>query len=59
MKKVIVIGCPNGGNSAFSRKLDKPTNIPLFYLDMIFHKPDKTVYSREEFDKKIKSDYVI
>ena len=59
MKKVIVIGCPGGGNSAFSRRLDKLTNIPLSYLDMIFHKPDKTVYSREEFDKKIKSDYVI
>lgn len=53
MKKVIVIGCPGSGKSTFSRKLSKITGIPLFYLDMIFHKPDKTIYSEEEFDEKL------
>lgn len=53
MNKVIVIGCPGAGKSTFSRKLSKLTNLPLFYLDMIFHKPDKTIYSREEFDEKL------
>lgn len=54
MKKVIVIGCPGSGKSTFSRKLSKATGIPLFYLDMIHHKPDRTIYSREEFDTKLK-----
>ncbi len=53
MKKVIVIGCPGGGKSTFSRKLNQLTGIPLFYLDMISHRPDKTRISREEFDAKL------
>ncbi len=53
MKKVIIIGCPGGGKSTFSRNLNKRTNIPVFHLDMIYHKPDKTTYSKEEFDKKL------
>ncbi len=53
MKKVIVIGCPGSGKSTFSRELSKLTGIPLFYLDMIFHKPDKTICSEEEFDTKL------
>lgn len=53
MKKVIVIGCPGSGKSTFSRKLNRRTNIPLYYLDMIYHKPDRTTYTREEFDEKL------
>lgn len=54
MKKVIVIGCPGSGKSTFSRRLRDVTNLPLYYLDMIWHKPDKTNVSREEFDKQLK-----
>ena len=50
MKKVIVIGCPGSGKSTFSRKLRDKTGLPLFYLDTIWHKADKTTVSREEFD---------
>jgi len=53
MKKVIVIGCPGGGKSTFSRNLSRMTSLPLFYLDMIYHKPDRTTYTREEFDQKL------
>lgn len=53
MKKVIVIGCPGSGKTTFAEKLNKSTGIPLFYLDAIWHKPDKTHISREEFDKSI------
>lgn len=55
MKKILVIGCPGSGKSTFSRKLNSITKIPLFYLDMLFHKPDKTNYSEEEFDEKLSS----
>lgn len=49
MKKVIVIGCPGAGKSTFSRKLSAKTGLPLHYLDMIWHLPDRTTLSREEF----------
>ena len=53
MKKVIVIGCPGSGKTTFSEKLNKITGLPLYYLDAIWHKPDKTHIPREEFDKRI------
>jgi adenylate kinase family enzyme len=53
MKKIIVIGSPGAGKSTFSRKLCKVCDIPIFYLDMIWHKPDKTTVSREEFDGRL------
>ena len=49
MKKVIVIGCPGAGKSTFSRKLSAKTGLPIHYLDMIWHLPDKTTLSRDEF----------
>lgn len=54
MKKVIIIGCPGAGKSTFARKLKEKTGLPLFYLDMIWHKADGTNISRDEFDGKIK-----
>lgn len=51
--RILVIGCPGAGKSTFSRKLRDKTGLPLYYLDMIFHKPDRTVASREEFDEKL------
>lgn len=53
MKKIIIIGCPGSGKSTFGRKLSEVTKIPLYHLDMIWHKPDKTTISREEFNEKI------
>lgn len=54
MEKVIIIGCPGAGKSTFARKLKEKTGLPLFYLDMIWHKADGTNISRDEFDGKIK-----
>lgn len=53
MKKVIVIGSPGAGKSTFARKLQKKTGLPLFYLDMIWHKPDQMTIDKDEFDKKL------
>ena len=53
MKKAIVIGCPGSGKTTFAEGLSKKTEIQLFYLDAVWHKPDKTHIPREEFDVKI------
>ncbi len=53
MKKVIVIGCPGSGKTTFAVKLNKQTGLPLYHLDAIWHKPDKTHIPREDFDERI------
>lgn len=55
MKRAVVIGCSGSGKSVFSRKLRDVTGLSLYYLDMIWHKPDGTNISREEFDEKLRS----
>lgn len=50
MKKAIVIGCPGAGKSTFARKLRDKTGLPLYYLDMLWHRPDKTNITPEQFD---------
>ena len=54
-KRIIIIGSPGSGKSTFARKLRDITGLPLFYLDMLFHKPDRTTVSKEELDEKIKA----
>lgn len=54
-QKVIVIGSPGAGKSTFSRKLRDMTGLPLYYLDMLWHKPDKTTILRQEFEIRTKS----
>lgn len=49
-RKIIIIGSPGAGKSTFARRLRDLTGLSLFYLDMLFHRPDKTTVSREEFD---------
>lgn len=58
MKKVIVIGCPGSGKTTFAEKLNNLTGLPLYYLDAIWHKPDKTHIPREEFDQRISEIFV-
>ena len=53
MKKIIVIGCPGSGKTTFSVKLQDKTGLQLFHLDAIWHKPDRTHISREEYDARL------
>ena len=53
MERAIVIGSPGAGKSTFARRLRDASRIPLYYLDMIWHLPDRTNVSREEFDMQL------
>ena len=53
MKKIIVLGCSGCGKSTFAVQLQKITKLPLYHLDNIWWKPDRTHISRDEFDKKL------
>ncbi len=53
MKKILVIGNSGSGKSTFARKLHRATGLPLFHLDLVWHLPDKTNISREEFDTRL------
>ena len=53
MRKAIVIGCPGAGKSTFAKRLHEVTGLPLYYLDMLWHKPDRTNILKEEFDTRL------
>ncbi len=51
MKKVIVLGSSGAGKTVFSKRLHDLTGLPLIYLDLLWHKPDKTDVGRDAFDR--------
>lgn len=53
MKKIIVIGCSGSGKTTFAERLRDKIGLPLVYLDAIWHKPDRTHISREDFDARL------
>lgn len=55
MKRILVIGSPGAGKSTFSRKLHNKFDLPLFYLDNLFWKADKTTIPPKMLNKQIKS----
>lgn len=53
MKKIMVIGSPGAGKTTFARALSRRVGIPLYHLDAIWHRPDRTHISRETFDEEL------
>ena len=53
MLKIIIVGSPGAGKSTFARKLRDITGIPLFYLDMLWHKPDRTTVTQERLNNRL------
>ena len=52
-KKIIIIGCSGSGKSTFAGKLRDVTGLPLYHLDNLFWKADKSHISRDEFDARL------
>lgn len=53
-QKAIIIGSPGAGKSTFARMLSEKTHLPLYYLDLLWHKPDRTTVDRNIFDERLK-----
>ena len=53
MERAIVIGNSGAGKSTFARAHRDITGLPLHYLDRLWHRPDKTTATREEFDLRL------
>jgi len=51
--RIIVIGCPGSGKSFFSKQLYEIIRIPLYHLDNIWWKADRTNITRDEFDERL------
>ncbi len=50
LERIMIIGSPGAGKSTFARKLRDKTGLPLYYLDLLYHRPDRSTVAREEFD---------
>lgn len=50
MEKILVLGSPGAGKSTFARRLREITGLPLHHLDLLWHRPDRTNRTQEEFD---------
>ncbi len=53
MTKGLIIGSPGAGKSTFARKLRDATGLPLYHLDLLWHRPDQTTYTQAEFDRAL------
>ena len=53
MKRVLVVGCPGGGKSVFSRALAEKTGLPLCHLDLLKWNADKTTVARPLFLERL------
>ena len=55
MNKVIVIGFPGSGKSTFSRALHELTDLPLYHLDLLNWKSDKTTVDKAIFLERLQN----
>lgn len=55
MQKVIIVGCPGGGKSTFARALHNELGIPLYHLDLLYWKADRTVVPKSVFIEKLQN----
>ena len=57
MEKIIVIGSPGAGKSSFSKKLKNITKLPLYHIDMLYHKKRWYTYYKRRARRKIKRNF--
>lgn len=53
MKRILVIGCPGAGKTYFSKRLGSILSLPVFHMDNLYWRKDKTCVSQEELKEKL------
>lgn len=53
MNRISIVGSGGAGKSTLSRELRDILHLPLFHLDNLFWRADKSHIDREEFDEKL------
>lgn len=51
--RIIILGSPGSGKSCLAVSLHDRTGLPLYHLDNIWWKPDRTHITRGEFDSRL------
>ena len=51
--RIIILGCSGSGKSTLASRLHERTDLPLFHLDNIWWKENRTHISRDEFDGRL------
>lgn len=53
MEKIIVIGSPGAGKTTFAKKLRDKLELPLYHLDLIWHREDRTNIGSQAFERRL------
>ncbi|MFC4805014.1 adenylate kinase [Filifactor villosus] len=53
MEKIIVIGSPGAGKTIFAKKLRDKLELPLYHLDLIWHREDRTNIGSQAFERRL------
>lgn len=53
--RIIIVGCPGSGKSTLARELQGRTGLPLYHLDNVWWRPDRTHITWEAFDARLQS----
>ncbi|MBQ2062872.1 MAG: adenylate kinase [Oscillospiraceae bacterium] len=51
--RIIILGCPGSGKSTLANSLHAQTGLPLFHLDSVWWRKDRTHITRDEFDNQL------
>lgn len=54
-KKIMVIGSPGSGKSVLSRRLSEITGIPLYHMDNLYWRSDRTHITRPELMEAVEA----
>ena len=47
-RRILMVGCPGSGKTTFALRLAEKTGLPLFHLDSVYWRADRTHLTREE-----------
>ncbi|MGN1020913.1 MAG: adenylate kinase [Aristaeellaceae bacterium] len=47
-QRILIIGCPGSGKTTFALRLAEKTGLPLYHLDSLYWRADRTHLTREE-----------